>query len=71
MIRIEREGLNARGKNRFNVYAFGQYLGQMVDRWPLGLACWVGYRVRDFKTLPEAMDFWRREYKSRNDRPEC
>lgn len=62
-------GSNARGQNVFDVLAGGDYIGKMVDRARLGYRVFVGYRWHDFKTLHEAMDFWRQE--SRNASPDC
>ena len=67
-------GSNARGQNVFDVRAGGDYIGQMVDRTHLGYRVFVGCRWHDFKTLHEAMEFWRQESRTpapiaRGERP--
>lgn len=61
MIRLEYFDSNTKGENVFDVFAGGDYLGQMIDRARDGYRVFVGYYWRDFKTLHEAMQFWKEQ----------
>lgn len=67
MIRLEYFDSNERGQNVFDVRAGETYLGQMVDRGRQGYRVFNYYWYKDFKTLHEAMQFWK-EQASRNAR---